>query len=108
MQIIDELEVNKRGPYGGGFGYVSFSGGMDMALALRTMVIPTNAPGLHYDTQQGEDTARLWDVHIQAGAGIVADSDPEAEYQETIAKSNSMSRAIDLAESAFMPDLPHV
>lgn len=46
MQIIDKLEVNQRGPYGGGMGYVSFTGAMDMALALRTMVIPT----AHYDT----------------------------------------------------------
>ena len=46
MQIIDELETNQRGPYGGGMGYVSFNGAMDMALALRTMIIPTS----HYDT----------------------------------------------------------
>ena len=73
MQIIDELEMSKRGPYGGGIGHVSFTGGMDMALALRTMVIPTAATDTLYD--YGPDKGRReWVIHVQAGAGLVADS----------------------------------
>ncbi|KAI3425297.1 hypothetical protein D9Q98_009063 [Chlorella vulgaris] len=101
MQIIDELEVNRRGPYGGGIGHVSFTGGMDMALALRTMVIPT----AHNDTlysYQGSKPRREWVVHLQAGAGLVADSVPESEYEETVNKSAALGRAIDLAEQAFV------
>jgi anthranilate synthase component 1 len=64
MQIIDELEVNKRGPYGGGLGHVSFSGTMDMALGLRTMVIPTaNEDSLY--SYSGTDSRREWTVHLQ-------------------------------------------
>src|SRR5689334_14646616 len=64
MQIIDELEVNKRGPYGGGLGHVSFSGTMDMALGLRTMVIPTaNEDSLY--SYSGTNSRREWTVHLQ-------------------------------------------
>lgn len=111
MQIIDELEVNRRGPYGGGFGHVSFTGTMDIALALRTMVIPTDPTDalFQYDNRfkpgaSGSVAARQWEVHLQAGAGLVADSDPEAEYQETVNKANGMTRAIDLAEHVFLRD----
>jgi anthranilate synthase component 1 len=90
MQIIDELEPNHRGPYAGGIGYVSFGGDMDMAIALRTLVIPT-APWTGGD----------WTVHVQAGAGIVADSDPGREHEETVNKAAALNRAIDLAEAAF-------
>ena len=62
---------------------------MDIALALRTMVIPT-----------GRDRAP-WTVHLQAGAGVVLDSNPTAEYEETLNKAAALGRAIDLAESAF-------
>jgi len=96
MQIIDDLEVTRRGPYGGGIGYVSFTGEMDMALALRTMVVPTQPP--FSSDSNGE---REWTIHLQAGAGIVADSNPESEYQETVNKAAALGRAIDLAESAF-------
>ena len=75
MQLIDELEAAKRGPYGGGVGHVSFTGGLDMALALRTMVVPT-APGdglYDYDAPTGAPR-REWTVNLQAGAGLVADS----------------------------------
>jgi anthranilate synthase component 1 len=90
MQIIDELEPTRRGPYAGGIGVVGFEGDMDIALALRTMVIPT---------AQRPDGA--WTVHLQAGAGIVADSVPCREYDETVNKAAALGRAIDLAESAF-------
>jgi anthranilate synthase component 1 len=90
MQIIDELEPTRRGPYAGGIGPVGFGGDMDMAIALRTMVIPTA-------NRVGDD----WTVHLQAGAGIVADSIPSREYDETIDKAAALGRAIDLAESAF-------
>ncbi len=89
MQIIDELEPVRRGPYAGGIGAVSYEGDMDIALALRTMVIPTRA-----------DHAP-WTVHLQAGAGVVLDSDPTAEYEETLNKAAALGRAIDLAEEAF-------
>jgi anthranilate synthase component 1 len=90
MQIIDELEPTRRGPYAGGIGYASFGGDMDMAIALRTMVIPVE-----------QHRGNQWTVHLQAGAGIVADSVPAAEYEETVSKSAALGRAIDLAERAF-------
>ena len=92
MQIIDELEPTRRGPYAGGIGCVGFTGDMDIALALRTMVIPTSASG---------SPAPGWTVHLQAGAGVVADSDPAAEYEETVSKAAALARAIDLAEDAM-------
>ncbi|MCA9282157.1 MAG: anthranilate synthase component I [Phycisphaeraceae bacterium] len=91
MQIIDELEPMRRGPYGGGFGYATLGGEMDIALALRTIVVPT---ALHRGAQ--------WVYHLQASGGIVFDSDAHAEYEETVNKSAAMVRAIDLAERAFV------
>jgi len=88
MQIIDELEATRRGPYGGAVGYADFGGDLDMAIALRTMVVTPGEPG-------------LWNVHIQAGGGIVADSDPDAEHQETVNKAAALAKAVDLAEKAF-------
>ncbi|MBS0190070.1 MAG: anthranilate synthase component I [Phycisphaerales bacterium] len=90
MQIIDELEPVRRGPYGGGMGYVGLDGQMDIALALRTIVVPCamkNEAG--------------WLYHLQAAGGIVADSMAEPEYQETVNKAAALARAIDLAEAAF-------
>ena len=75
MEIIDELEPEKRGVYGGGCGYFSSNGDMDMCIALRTAVL------------QHEK------LYIQAGGGVVYDSDPEAEYQETVHKSNAIRKA---------------
>ena len=93
MQIIDELEPSRRGPYAGGIGGVGFSGDMDIAIALRTMVIPNAI-----------DAEGRWTVHMQAGAGVVLDSDPAAEYEETVSKAAAMGRAIELAERAFRDD----
>jgi anthranilate synthase component 1 len=90
MQIIDEMEPTRRGPYAGGIGVVGFEGDMDIALALRTMVVPTAA------RRDGH-----WTVHLQAGAGIVADSVPQREYDETVNKAAGLGRALDLAETAF-------
>jgi len=103
MQIIDELERTRRGPYGGGVGYVGFMGEMDMALALRTMVVPTaHDDNIYKLSNDAEKRARReWTIHVQSGAGIVADSDPESEYQETVNKAAALARAIDLAEEAF-------
>ena len=101
MQIIDELEVARRGPYGGGIGWVSFSGAMDIALALRTMVVPTHPAGGALYAYGAGAHKREWTFHIQAGAGLVADSDPAKELQETVNKSAALARAIDLAEAAF-------
>ena len=67
MQILDALEPTRRGPYGGGVGHVSFTGGMDMALALRTMVVPTAATDHLYDYRQPKPR-REWCVHIQVRA----------------------------------------
>eukprot|EP00249_Psilotum_nudum_P010198 c22396_g1_i1 orf=205-2118(+) len=105
MELIDELEPTRRGPYSGGIGGISFTGDMDIALALRTMVFPTCA---RYDTMYsyGKNSHRHeWVVHLQAGAGIVADSNPDDEYRECINKAAGLGRAIDLAESAFCKDL---
>lgn len=106
MQIIDELEATRRGPYGGGVGYVGFTGEMDMALALRTMVVPTaHTDNIYKYSNHGAARARReWTIHLQAGAGIVADSDPESEFQETVNKAAALGRAIDLAEEAFDVD----
>lgn len=66
MQIIDELETRRRGPYGGGIGHVSFTGGMDMALALRTMVIPNPASDDESSAQGSDGSGRSeWTVHLQ-------------------------------------------
>ena len=89
MQIIDELEPVRRGPYAGGIGAIDLAGDLDIAIALRTMVVPTG------------DGEGPWTVHLQAGAGVVLDSDPGAEWQETVNKAAALGRAIDLAERAF-------
>ncbi|TVQ61901.1 MAG: anthranilate synthase component I [Phycisphaerales bacterium] len=92
MQIIDELEPVRRGPYGGGMGYIAPDGRMDIALALRTIVVPT--------TMRRDDA---WMYHLQAAGGIVADSKADDEFQETVNKAAALARAIDLAERAFPP-----
>jgi anthranilate synthase component 1 len=84
MEIIDELEPHRRGPYAGAVGYVDFSGNMDTCIALRTMVIPNAGGG---------KTA-----YIQAGAGIVADSQPESEWKETLNKARGLLMAIQITE----------
>ena len=81
MQIIDELEPHRRGPYAGAVGYFDFSGNMDTCIALRTIVV------------QGDK------AYVQAGAGIVADSVPENEWNETLNKARGLLRAIELAEA---------
>ncbi|XP_076919415.1 anthranilate synthase alpha subunit 1, chloroplastic-like [Bidens hawaiensis] len=101
MELIDKLEVTRRGPYSGGFGSISFSGDMDMALSLRTMVFPTQA---RFDTvclYKKDSKKKQWVAYLQAGAGIVADSVPDDEQQECEHKVAGLARAIDLAESAF-------
>ncbi len=94
MQIIDELEPVRRGPYGGGLGYVGLDGQMDIALALRTMVV-TPAPS------DASGAPSRWRYHLQASGGIVADSDANAEFQETVNKAAALARALELAEKAF-------
>jgi len=81
MEIIDELERHRRGPYAGAVGYLDFTGNMDTCIALRTLVM------------QGQT------VYVQAGAGIVADSVPESEYDETLNKAKGLLKAIELAET---------
>lgn len=80
MEIIDELEPCRRGPYGGAVGHFDFAGNMDTCIALRTIVV-------HDDT-----------VYVQAGAGLVADSVPESEWNETLNKARGLLKAIELAE----------
>ncbi|XWS53019.1 hypothetical protein CRYUN_Cryun11dG0122000 [Craigia yunnanensis] len=102
MELIDQLEVTRRGPYSGGFGGISFSGDMDIALALRTIVFPT---ATRYDTMYSYNDVnrrREWVAHLQAGAGIVADSVPADEQRECENKAAALARAIDLAESSFV------
>lgn len=81
MQIIDEIEPHRRGPYAGAVGYFDFNGNMDTCIALRTIVIHGGK------------------AYIQAGAGIVADSVPAAEWQETLNKARGMLKAIEIAET---------
>jgi len=92
MQIIDEFEPTRRGPYAGAVGYVDFAGNMDTCIALRTLVI---TPG---------DTFGRHHAYVQAGAGIVADSQPDREYEETINKAKGLLRAIEIAETGFERD----
>jgi anthranilate synthase component 1 len=80
MEIIDEIEPHRRGPYAGAVGYVDFNGNMDTCIALRTIVVI------------GQD------AYVQAGAGIVADSVPENEYQETLNKARGLLKAIEITE----------
>jgi anthranilate synthase component I len=81
MEIIDELEPHRRGPYGGAVGYIDFSGNMDTCIALRTMVLKGNT------------------AYFQAGAGIVADSEPDKEREETLNKAMGLLRALEIAEN---------
>jgi len=83
MEIIDELEPVKRGIYAGAVGYLGFHGNMDVAIALRTAVV-----------KDGK-------IHVQAGGGIVADSQPAAEWQETQSKARALLRAAEMAESGL-------
>lgn len=83
MEIIDELEPTRRGPYGGAVGYFSFTGNMDLCITIRTILVKDRK------------------IYIQVGAGIVADSNPDNEYQETINKVEGMIQAIRLATSGF-------
>jgi len=83
MEIIDELENTKRGPYSGAIGYFSFSGNIDTCITIRTIVIKDNQ------------------AFIQAGAGIVADSIPAREYQETLNKAKGMIKAIEIAQKGI-------
>jgi len=96
MQIIDDLEPHRRGPYGGAVGYADFAGNMDMCIALRTMVIMPQSGGMAIPPLSPK-----WTVHIQAGAGIVADSDPDAEHQETVNKAAALAKAVEVAEHLF-------
>lgn len=79
MEIIEELEPTKRGPYAGAVGYFSFSGDMDTCITIRSILFAND------------------NAYFQVGAGIVADSDPEREYQETINKGKAMERALNIA-----------
>ncbi|RJP24061.1 MAG: anthranilate synthase component I [Candidatus Abyssobacteria bacterium SURF_5] len=83
MEIIEELEPVKRGPYGGTMGYFSFSGNLDTCIIIRTLIIK-------------DDMA-----YVQSGAGIVADSDPTSEYKETLNKALAVIRAIEIAEAGL-------
>lgn len=89
MQIIAELEPDRRGAYAGAVGYFSYSGNMDMAIGIRTMVVKD---GIAY---------------IQAGCGIVYDSVPQREYQETLNKARALVKAIELAENTSMARSEH-
>jgi anthranilate synthase component 1 len=83
MQIIDELEPTRRGPYGGAVGYLDFAGNMDTCIALRTIVWKNGT------------------YHAQAVAGVCADSVPATEDEETMSKAKSMLKAGDVAQNGF-------
>jgi anthranilate synthase component 1 len=79
MEIIEELEPSRRGIYGGAVGYISYTGNVDLAIAIRTLVTKNDT------------------IHVQAGAGIVADSRPEAEHQECVNKARAVLSAVEMA-----------
>ncbi len=81
MEIIDEVEPQKRGPYAGAVGYIDFTGNMDTCIALRTLVVQGNK------------------AYIQAGGGVVYDSIPGDEYEETVNKARGLLKAVEIAES---------
>ena len=83
MEIIDELEPERRGPYAGGCGYIGFDGEMDTCILIRTMVLKDGY------------------AYCQAGAGLVYDSVPETEYEETVNKATALFRAVDFAEKGL-------
>jgi anthranilate synthase component 1 len=83
MEIIEELEPIRRGPYAGAVGYFSFAGNMDTCITIRSILI-----------HDGK-------AYVQAGAGIVADSEPEREYDETLNKAQAIFRALRLAEEGL-------
>lgn len=83
MQIIDELENIRRGPYAGLIGYFSFSGNLDSCITIRTII------------------TKNYTAYIQAGAGIVADSQAAREYQETKNKAKALMKAVELAEKGL-------
>ena len=83
MEIIDEMEIVKRGVYGGAVGYLSFSGDMDVAIAIRTGIVKNNT------------------LYVQAAAGVVADSVPEMEWRETEHKARALLRAAELVEEGM-------
>ncbi len=86
MEIIDELEPTARGPYAGAVGYIGWGGAhMDTAIAIRTMVVRDGC------------------AHVQSGAGIVADSDPESEYEETLSKAKALLRAVEMVGATAPP-----
>ncbi|HDZ59882.1 MAG TPA: anthranilate synthase component I family protein, partial [Actinobacteria bacterium] len=87
MEIIDELEPVRRGPYTGSFGYIGYNGNMDMNIIIRTLV------------RRGDR------VYAQAGAGIVADSDPEREYSESLRKAEAMVRAVGMVVGGAPPSV---
>ena len=82
MEIIEELEPSRRGVYGGAVGYLSYTGNMDLAIAIRTLVTTGDT------------------IHVQAGAGIVADSQPEAEHEECVNKARAVVRAVELVRQS--------
>lgn len=86
MEIIHALELCRRGPYSGAYGYYDFEGQLNTAIAIRTMVVQSQANGVHQ-------------VSVQAGAGLVADSDPEKEYEETLNKARGLLEAINSLSS---------
>ena len=81
MQLINELEQGVRGPYSGVYGAIDLSGALNTAITIRTMVVRSNGKG-------------GWRVQVQAGAGIVADSDPSSEYEETLNKARGLLKAL--------------
>jgi len=83
MEIIDELEPLRRGPYSGGCGYFSFNGDMDTCIVIRTMMVKDSI------------------CYVQAGAGIVYDSVPEREYEECVNKAKACFRAVEFAEQGL-------
>ncbi|KAJ6826747.1 anthranilate synthase alpha subunit 1, chloroplastic-like [Iris pallida] len=105
MELIDGLEITRRGPYSGGFGSVSFSGHMDISIALRTIVFPTVSRYNSMYSYKDVNRRQEWVAHLQTGAGIVADSNPDDEQRECENKAAALARAIDLAELTFVRKL---
>jgi anthranilate synthase component 1 len=86
MEIIDEAEPDRRGPYAGAVGVIDYLGNLNTAIAIRTFVMQKRKDG-------------SYDAHVQAGAGVVADSVPQKEFEETMNKARALLRALSAAEA---------
>lgn len=103
MELIDKFELKRRGPYGGALGCISFSKDMDITLTSKSIIFPTGKTNdTLYSDESQDNKRREWVAHLQTGATITVDSDPEDKQRQCEREAALLARAIDLAESSFL------